>query len=223
MADFESDTGDISLSVPSSSSFHSISPSPSAEHSRITTPKNRGDDPRLLGKTLWPRQDALPSSQTGSSVSLNRHSDDDTDVETPRAHVHRPSSAASRVNGLSSHRDEESEPVTPTKWSRQSSGSSLGRSRSLNIRMPSVDLSAENSSKPGPMSATSTRNPSARLGFSRRPGEPRPPPILLEETSRRMSRWVKEIVVCNFDLERGPVVERRAAGRRWGPGEKENV
>jgi hypothetical protein len=38
-----------------------------------------------------------------------------------------------------------------------------------------------------------------------------------------MERWVKEIVVCNFDLERGPVVERRVMGRRWGSGERENV
>jgi hypothetical protein len=44
-----------------------------------------------------------------------------------------------------------------------------------------------------------------------------------EKTARRMDRWVKEIVVCNFDLERGPVVERRAVGRRWGPGLKANV
>lgn len=44
-----------------------------------------------------------------------------------------------------------------------------------------------------------------------------------EGVRQKMERWVKEIVVCNFDLERGPVVERRAVGRRWGPGEKENV
>lgn len=44
-----------------------------------------------------------------------------------------------------------------------------------------------------------------------------------EDVARKMGRWVKEIVVCNFDLERGPVVERRAGGRRWGLGEKENV
>lgn len=51
----------------------------------------------------------------------------------------------------------------------------------------------------------------------------RAPPLVDEKTARRMDRWVKEIVVCNFDLERGPVVERRAVGRRWGPGLKANV
>jgi hypothetical protein len=62
-----------------------------------------------------------------------------------------------------------------------------------------------------------------RIGWARKPGDPRPPPLVTPEVRERMSRWVKEIVVCNFDLERGPVVERRALGRRWGPGEKENV
>ncbi|TXT06632.1 uncharacterized protein COLE_05963 [Cutaneotrichosporon oleaginosum] len=52
---------------------------------------------------------------------------------------------------------------------------------------------------------------------------PRPPPLIDDDTASRMARWVKEVVVCNFDLERGPVVERRAGGRRWGPGVKENV
>ncbi|OCF38214.1 hypothetical protein I316_00439 [Kwoniella heveanensis BCC8398] len=75
-----------------------------------------------------------------------------------------------------------------------------------------------------PMSATSSRaTPTSKIGWSRRPGEPRPPPLVSDGTANKMSRWVKEVVVCNFDLERGPVVERRAGGRRWGPGEKENV
>jgi hypothetical protein len=47
--------------------------------------------------------------------------------------------------------------------------------------------------------------------------------LITPEVARRVGRWVKEVVVCNFDLERGPVVERRIIGRRWGPGEKENV
>lgn len=43
------------------------------------------------------------------------------------------------------------------------------------------------------------------------------------EVATRMKRWVAEIVVCNFDLDRGPVVERRMAGRQWAKGEKANV
>ncbi|WVO12525.1 hypothetical protein L204_100125 [Cryptococcus depauperatus] len=104
--------------------------------------------------------------------------------------------------------------------------SSLGRSRSLNVRMPSVDLSTQtfDKGKETPMSATNSRlTPTSKTGWSKRPGEPRPPPLMSNDIAQRMSRWVKEIVVCNFDLERGPIVERRARGRRWGPGEKENV
>ncbi|WVF73087.1 hypothetical protein IAT40_007906 [Kwoniella sp. CBS 6097] len=124
----------------------------------------------------------------------------------------------------------------PAYQTRRTSSSTLGRSRSLNVKLPSVSLdtssSTINPSNRGnglhrdnaPMSATSSRaTPTSKIGWSRRPGEPRPPPLVSEATASKMNRWVKEVVVCNFDLERGPVVERRAGGRRWGPGEKENV
>ncbi|KIR34079.1 hypothetical protein I352_03312 [Cryptococcus deuterogattii MMRL2647] len=103
--------------------------------------------------------------------------------------------------------------------------SSLGRSRSLNVHVPSADMPHyQLGSSPTPTSATSVcPTPSDKIGWTRRPGEPRPPPLMSEDVARKMGRWVKEIVVCNFDLERGPVVERRAGGRRWGFGEKENV
>ncbi|ORY33392.1 hypothetical protein BCR39DRAFT_519739 [Naematelia encephala] len=107
----------------------------------------------------------------------------------------------------------------PAATRRTSSSSSLNRSRSLNTPLSLIDT---DTASRGPASAT-TRTPSMRPGWSRRPGEPRPPPLVNDSVGKRMSRWVKEIVVCNFDLERGPVVERRAWGRRWGPGEKENV
>lgn len=90
------------------------------------------------------------------------------------------------------------------------------RSRSLNTHKKLTTLMTNTSAK-SPLSATD------RLGYTRRPGDPRPPPLITPEVSGRMERWIKEIVVCNFDLERGPVVERRVIGRRWGPGEKENV
>lgn len=95
-------------------------------------------------------------------------------------------------------------------------GSQVQRSRSLNTRRQLPNLFTDTSAK-SPLSATD------RIGYSRRPGDPRPPPLITPEVARRVGRWVKEVVVCNFDLERGPVVERRIIGRRWGPGEKENV
>jgi hypothetical protein len=94
--------------------------------------------------------------------------------------------------------------------------SQLSRSRSLNTHKKLPQLFTKTSAQ-SPLSATD------RLGYSRRPGDPRPPPLITPEIARKVGRWVKEMVVCNFDLERGPVVERRIIGRRWGPGEKENV
>lgn len=93
----------------------------------------------------------------------------------------------------------------------------ITRSRSLNVRIPSVDLTAK-----AAQSATSATHELA-VPIAPPAPSPRPPPLIDDETAHSMARWVKEIVVCNFDLERGPVVERRAGGRRWGPGVKENV
>jgi hypothetical protein len=208
MAEYDSDAGDISLSNPSSSSqiFHPPRPND------VTTPTPQ----RLFGKNLW----ANPKPQ---SVSLNEEDEPTTPLagSSPwSSGSARPSSAVpSSSQGLAD--DPQSTPTPRMPNRRTSSSGSLTRSRSLNIRVPSVDLSTSPSAR-GPSSATS-RTPSMRLGWSRRPGEPRPPPLVNEEVCRRMQRWVTEIVVCNFDLERGPVVERRAVGRRWGVGEKENV
>lgn len=94
--------------------------------------------------------------------------------------------------------------------------SQLQRSRSLNMHKKLPQLFTSTSAK-SPLSATD------RIGYSRRPGDPRPPPLITPAIARKVGRWIKEMVVCNFDLERGPVVERRIIGRRWGPGEKENV
>lgn len=96
-------------------------------------------------------------------------------------------------------------------------GAPVNRSRSLNTHKKLPSLNTNTPSAKSPLSATD------RLGYTRRPGDPRPPPLITPTVRGRMDRWVKEIVVCNFDLERGPVVERRIVGRRWGPGEKENV
>jgi len=94
--------------------------------------------------------------------------------------------------------------------------SQVQRSRSLNMHKKLPQLFTKTSAK-SPLSATD------RLGYSRRPGDPRPPPLITPEIARKVGRWIKEMVVCNFDLERGPVVERQIIGRRWGPGEKENM
>lgn len=95
---------------------------------------------------------------------------------------------------------------------------SITRSRSLNVRIPSVDLTAKVA-----QSATSATHAELAIPIAHAAPSPRPPPLIDDDTAHKMARWVKEIVVCNFDLERGPVVERRAGGRRWGHGVKENV
>ncbi|GMK56685.1 hypothetical protein CspeluHIS016_0305250 [Cutaneotrichosporon spelunceum] len=92
----------------------------------------------------------------------------------------------------------------------------LTRSRSLNVCVPSIDLTAKSV-----QSSTSASYLTPEIAAPA--PSPRPPPLVDDDTAARMARWVKEIVVCNFDLERGPVVERRAGRRRWGPGVKENV
>ncbi len=206
MAEYESDSGDISLSVPSSSS--STLPSPRAPcEAPSLTPQ------RLFGKNLW--TSSHPNLNLASSQSVSPIDDGPiTPLAGPSSRVlEHPRSSSARPGD-----DSNTTPTPRMSNRRTSSSSSITRSRSLNVR---VDLSASPPSR-GPASAT-TRTPSTRLGWSRRPGEARPPPLVNEEVSRKMSRWVKEIVVCNFDLERGPVVERRALGRRWGSGEKENV
>jgi hypothetical protein len=140
--------------------------------------------------------------------------------------------SATRSNGLYSvdssseagpSRNHSARPHSPSPLPRESrpagtdrTESQLSRSRSLNTHKKLPQLFTKTSAQ-SPLSATD------RLGYSRRPGDPRPPPLITPQIARKVGRWVKEMVVCNFDLERGPVVERRIIGRRWGPGEKENV
>lgn len=195
---YEPDTGDISLSLPSSSSEPQLAALLS--------------DPRRPGGLGHRRDVSSPTpsrfSRPHEPPSLRPTIESPTRATTSRfeAEQLKPVAGPSRPPPN----------IPPPMMKRLSSG--VHRSRSLNVRLPSVDLS----NNPGPQSA-SALTPSTRLGFSRRPGEPRPPPLITPVVYQSMSRWVKEIVVCNFDLERGPVVERRVAGRRWGPGEKENV
>ena len=222
--DEDADSGDISLSLskssPQLSTILASGAGPST-YRDVAAPPSSPTPNRLLGKSLWPR----PVTDEG----------DDTD-RTPtgslfRSDERRASSAG--ISGEGSH-------GSPTRFTRRTSSSNtittVSRSRSMNVRLPSVDLSAGPGSGPGSGSGKARRNdgsangsgsgsrtPSMRVGWSRRPGEARPPPLVPDQVVYRMERWVKEIVVCNFDLERGPVVERRVMGRRWGSGERENV
>ena len=161
---------------------------------------------------------------------------DERDMDTPRAKGSfwgiddppRPSSADPRARTDNANGGSETRPMAR----RTSSNATVGRSRSLNlhVRLPSYDLSGatggltpKGKGKEKMPSSTVDITPTTRLGWSRSPGDLRAPPLVDEVTADRMSRWIKEIVICNFDLERGPVVERRVMGRRWGPGQKENV
>ena len=220
--DEDLDSGDISLSH--SQSSPQLSTILQAGPSRYRDVPTASPTPqRLLGKTLW-------------------HKPLDTDdIDDLTLGGIPPVQPGKKTMGSETASVQD----TPTRFTRRTSSSatvtSLGRSRSMNVRLPSVDLSSGAGVGPGPGPAGSGRNsmavgngngsgsglvgrtPSMRLGWSRRPGEPTPPPLVDEVVAQRMERWIKEIVVCNFDLERGPVVERRLLGRRWGPGEKENV
>jgi hypothetical protein len=199
--DYESDSGDISLSTsvssPQLSSIlrdTSLDAGPSQFRRAPVASDATSPTPQMLyGKSLWKAQgDNIPE------LSLNI----DEDPITPTSST------------FTNHKIGTTTPTRPTQTNRRtSSNSTLTRSKSLNVnvRLSNMD------------ETTPVRTPSMRLGWTRRPGEPRPPPLVGEGVSRGVGRWLKEIVVCNFDLERGPVVERRVLGRRWGRGEKENV
>ena len=196
MSRYEPDSGDISLSLPPSASSRHL---PSHERD-ITSPTPQ----RLYGKTLFSRNvESGPSTPRASNFPSDIEPSTPTPGPSTWPEPPRASSAAPSPSNLIAR--------------RTSRSTSINRSKSLSVKLPSTSpRSALESTPPA-------RTPSARIGWNRQPGEARPPPLVSDTVARKMSRWVKEIVVCNFDLEKGPVVERRAVGRRWGPGEKENV
>lgn len=107
----------------------------------------------------------------------------------------------------SSDYDSESTPLRPR--ADRSSSSYISRSRTMpRMRTPSIEHST-----PTPASPSENRLAPVPIVQDR----------LDEETVLGMQRWVQEIAVCNFDLDRGPVVDYRMAGRAWGKGEKDNV
>ena len=214
----DSDSGDIALSLPSSSSSPQIYSQAGPSRPRdVSSPTPR----RYQKSPLWARSPSLcpdPRRPAGSPNDLNRDGDDDDDdLGTP---------LASRAASAAFHRGEVTMRDTSSPTRRAASTvegdqhTLPQRSRSISVRLPSMDLSL--SARQGPASATAA-TPSVRVGYHLLPGESRPPTLITPDVASRMSRWVKEIVVCNFDLERGPVVERKIMGRPWGPGEKANV
>ncbi|KAI9634049.1 uncharacterized protein MKK02DRAFT_17619 [Dioszegia hungarica] len=230
------------LSSLSSSGSRDYFPSQAARPSASVSASGSSSGARegkLLGKGLWSApswsSSSVPSGSGGHEVSLDeeprgsRSPSGSSPSSSPKYSLPPPRAdqrvglgivsvpAPSSANDLTPTKHRPG-PLAPTPTRRVSSSTSihsLNRSRSLGNR-----LSVPSESSP---TRNGNRTPSMRLGWSRRPGEPRPPPMVEEGVRQKMERWVKEIVVCNFDLERGPVVERRAVGRRWGPGEKENV
>ncbi|WVQ72633.1 hypothetical protein IAR50_002192 [Cryptococcus sp. DSM 104548] len=243
------DEGDISLAFTKKSSLRAsaaparpLAPARDLEQD-VAVPSPR----RLFGSTLIDRElspASMASSggkrvKSGESLTVSLNDEDSSSATSGAATPGHWGPGASKSGPRSTSAQPSSSQSSPKidtsniPFSTQSPGlprrasSGLGRSRSLNVRLPPADninSSDPSHCKQAPMSATTSRpTPSSRIGWSRRPGDPRPPPMMSHEVSEKMGRWVKDIVVCNFDLDRGPVVERKAGGRRWGFGEKENV
>ncbi|KAK6909422.1 hypothetical protein I203_103440 [Kwoniella mangroviensis CBS 8507] len=230
----DEDNGDISLS---SSHFHQSQPQPrrpssSDQSSSSLQPQSRPQahsrerdvsvpNQRLFGKSLFTRSPGVPDAGPSVPSPQQRIVNLNDEVDSLSLPI------SGNVRSSSTSPSSSSSSARPSSSRRSSSG--LGRSRSLNVKLPSLSTDVPRQSGPNSSLAPSSSSthvhstPSSKIGWSRRPGEPRPPPLVNDLTCRKMSRWVKEVVVCNFDLERGPVVERRAGDRRWGPGEKENV
>ncbi|BEJ13683.1 hypothetical protein CspHIS471_0308570 [Cutaneotrichosporon sp. HIS471] len=178
----DDDSGDISLSRPADKR-------PLAAGPAMPIPRN-------------PKSSGIMRS---SSVRLDRPPDGDVGERARSTTGYRatasPSPSPSPTATPTPRRQVSESPLSPLHARR------MTRSRSLNVRIPSIDLTAKSV-----QSSTSATYLAPEI--SAPAPSPRPPPLIDDETASRMARWVKEIVVCNFDLERGPVVERRAGGRR---------
>ncbi|KAJ9108801.1 hypothetical protein QFC21_000121 [Naganishia friedmannii] len=118
--------------------------------------------------------------------------------------------------GSESQEDEESPLATPT------------RSQRLSLRRSGAQDNQETSFTPTDIFSSSSfldpgNNIKGIASNSRRSSYRKNSRFVDPEVATRMKRWVDEVVVCNFDLDRGPIVERRMAGRPWAKGEKANV
>lgn len=233
---FDAGEGDISLSRTGSQSTPPVSaflghiqgrtpdPAPLTSSNRrdVTSPVPQ----RLMQQRWTSTVGASAHQQRTASAALPDLAKGGSPSHGPRNSTSTMSSPAPSPN-KSEERATNNEGLTAPSTGRRG----ITRSRSLNVRIPSVDLSG----KAGFQDTASATAVEPSGPWDREQAEdddtpiekpmasPRPPPLVDSEVAKAMSRWVKEIVVCNFDLERGPVVERRAVGRRWRPGEKENV
>lgn len=230
--DFGDDTGDISLSLGPRSGLGFPIAAAERQPPRprdVSTPAPQ----RLLGKGLLePHASGVPQ-RSASAAPSTPHREQGSSVERPLSAVQNGTRHPSSTSTATSSAHPPSTPTisinTPTSLAARRPG--VTRSRSLSVKIPTVDLASRGND---PASATVTSSATTSAGpFAKKlldpntssplVASPRPPPLVDDDCAQKMSRWVKEIVVCNFDLERGPVVERRAVGRRWGTGEKENV
>lgn len=143
--------------------------------------------------------DNTPRRLAPASVPRRKSSATSTSTITRSRTLPRGRRSSNNASGTDSHDDEG--PATPTRPRRASM--KRGSSSFSMDPMESDDL-------PGP---SDTRRQSFR----------QPSQFVAPDVAARMKRWVEEIVVCNFDLDRGPIVERRMLGRPWAKGEKANM
>lgn len=237
---FDDGEGDISLSRSGSQSTlagyaalgqsHNRRPSPalpvSSSRRDVTSPVPQ----RMMQKRWSASLGASAHQQRTASAALPEPTNGDSSSYAPRNSTSTGPSPAPSLTPSATHSRGGAPHAAGTASTTGRRG--VTRSHSLSVRIPSVDLSGKTEFQSA-ASATAAQSPNA--WEDERPADdddtpmekplpsPRPPPLVDDKTAAAMSRWVKEVVVCNFDLERGPVVERRAVGRRWGPGEKENV
>ncbi len=193
----QDDSGDLGLAAPLEDEEiekSAVLQSPSGRSDRLKSPS-----PTI--RAASPRQLGTPL-RSSSSVSNGF---------PPSAKGMTSSPSAPSMHQLLNGDDEQSLelPLRPSPQRSPSSG--LSRSRT----MPRM-RQASGSNLEQPPSPSTSRHHLAPAPLSARYAMP-------EDTVVAMQRWVQEIVVCNFDLDRGPVVEHRMAGRPWGKGEKENM
>lgn len=203
---------------------------------------------QLGGRGLSTSEDGEESVNASADATISSHRDQESrDTDLNRAGYHGdpgPKSLASRqaVEGYSSNREGEgaSSVISPTS---ERVGRSATPHRMGSHRGGSFSTVSNAQPNPGCSPHLIRPSPSRRSSsddlLSSTPSQPYSHPIPISsanpynstnhphfldpEAVSLMSRWVEEIVTCNFDLDRGPVVERRMMGREWGKGEKANV
>jgi hypothetical protein len=90
-----------------------------------------------------------------------------------------------------------------------------------------ISLASSHSSRPPNTASTShpatpAQNPPSTWREAPKVGQHQAP-FVAEPIARRMQRWVHDVVVCNFDLETGPVIDRSILRPSRSKREKENL